>query len=335
MVYLLFGEDDYSRTEFLSQLKRDLADDDSGLMPANLTSLSGSQLRLEDLTQVCDAYPFLAEKRMVIVDGLLSRFERRPADREGARGQRQAGELERWQKSLVEYLPRMPPTTVLAFVDGAVRRRDNPLLQALAPLAEVHEFAPKRDEALTGWVQRHVAQAGGAISPPAVNLLVQAVGPDLWAMSNEVNKLLTYCQGRPIEVEDVQRLVSETREATIFAFVDAVIEGPRSRALSLLHKMLREGATSPQLMAMVSRQLRLVLLAQEMATQRMGEEEMGRRLGLAYYPRRKTWEQAHRLPAQRLVWLYEQLLELDVATKTGRSSEETGWEVLVAEATPR
>ncbi|MBI2918170.1 MAG: DNA polymerase III subunit delta [Chloroflexi bacterium] len=334
MVYVLCGDDDFSRTQFLAGLKRDLVSDDSGLLPANLTVLAGSQLRLEDLAQVCSAYPFLAEKRLVIVEGLLSRFARRPPEREVARSERQAGEMARWRQGLAEYVPRIPPTTLLAFVDGKLGR-DNPLLQTLGPLAEVREFAPLDDKALPGWVQRQVSQAGGKISPQAARLLTEAVGANLWAMSNEVDKLLTYCRDRTIEAADVPRLVSEARQATVFAFVDSVLEGPRSRALSLLHKLLREGATSPQLTGMVSRQLRLVLLAQEMAAQRVGLEEMGRRLGLAYYPRRKTWEQAHRLPKERLLWLYDQLLELDVATKTGRRSEETAWEVLVVAATPQ
>ncbi|MBI2866150.1 MAG: DNA polymerase III subunit delta [Chloroflexi bacterium] len=332
MVYLLYGQDDFSRAQFLAQLKQELDPANGGLLPANTNVLPGPQLTFGELVQMCDSYPFLAERRLVIVEGLLSRFERRPGEREGT-PPRAAGDLAQWKQSLAEYLPRMPPTTVLVFVDGPLRR-SNPLLQVLSPLAQVVEFAPLRVAELQEWTVARVKQAGGSIHPQAVQLLAELAGPDLWSLSTEVDKLLTYSQSRPITAGDVQRLVPEGRQATVFAFVDALLEGPRSQALVLLHSLFLGGAVSPYLVAMVSRQLRLLLQAQELITQGRSRQEIGTHLGLAPFPLRKTWEHAHRLGRDRLVVLYDQLLDLEVAIKTGRLPDEIAWQVLVAEVSP-
>ncbi len=329
MVYLLHGEDDFSRSQFVTGLKQGLVSNDSGLLPANLTLLAGNDLALPQLVQVCDAYPFLAEKRMVIVEGLLSRFERRPGARESSRTERRSKDLEEWRKALAEYVPHMPPSTILAFVEGKLNR-DNPLLQALSPLAEVKVFAPLRQEALVRWIEDRVRQGSGSIAPQATALLAETVGPNLWALASEVDKLLTYCQGRPIAAQDVQRLVAQTKEITVFAFVDAVVEGQPAKALLLLHRLFLEGAGGPQLVAMVARQLHYLLKAKEMLAQHLPYQSIGQRLGLFNYPLQKTIEQAGRVPEARLLDLYDRLLDLDLAIKTGRSPEEIAWELFVA-----
>src|SRR5919199_3479586 len=74
-VYILHGEDTFSRDEALQGLKQRMR-----LLPAgehNLTELSGAQATLDELRAAADVVPFLAERRMVIVRGLLSRLQGR------------------------------------------------------------------------------------------------------------------------------------------------------------------------------------------------------------------------------------------------------------------
>ncbi|MFC1931727.1 hypothetical protein ACFLXJ_05975 [Chloroflexota bacterium] len=72
---MLYGEDDFSLHQSLEEIKRDIGDQTT--LEANTTVFDGQQVTVDQLSTVCEAMPFLAEKRLVIIQGLLERFEDR------------------------------------------------------------------------------------------------------------------------------------------------------------------------------------------------------------------------------------------------------------------
>ena len=73
MLYILHGEDDYSRNQYLNEIKRSLGD--PAMLATNTSVFEGAKLSPDELKGVCETVPFLAEKRLVIIEGLLGRFE--------------------------------------------------------------------------------------------------------------------------------------------------------------------------------------------------------------------------------------------------------------------
>ena len=138
-------------------------------------------------------------------------------------------------------------------------------------------------------------------------------------------------QIREATSDDVETLVSHAREASIFAAVDAVLEQRSQAALELIKRLLDTGGTVPYVLNMLARQVRLVLLAQELLQQRLPEGEIGARLGItSSFPLRKTMDQARKSTPQRMRRLHGLLLESDIAIKTGELEERMALEVLVA-----
>jgi DNA polymerase-3 subunit delta len=263
----------------------------------------------------CLAMPFLGSHRLIIVEGLLGRFE------EGG---------EEWL-ALKEQVATMPQTTVLVLVDGQIKR-GNALLRGLAPLASVKEFPLLKGAALEGWIRKRVARGGGTISPQAVRLLATQVGENLWVLASEIEKLLLYTLGRRIEEGDVRGVVSYAREASVFSMVDALVEGRASRAATLIHQLLQEGVTAPYLLVMITRQLRLLLQAKELSLKGMAVSEIKKRLGLASdYTLTKALEQSKRYSMRRLEQVYRKLLETDLSIKRGIWKGELALDLLVAE----
>ena len=83
MIYVLHGEDDFSKKAFLNALREEIGQID--IRDANTTVLEGPDLKLQHLLQVANVVPFLAERRLVIAAGLLGRFEEvRPATEKGS-----------------------------------------------------------------------------------------------------------------------------------------------------------------------------------------------------------------------------------------------------------
>lgn len=328
MFYMLYGKDEFRRHQALEKIKDGLGDGE--MLAVNTSVLDGEQLSLSQLRDACSAYPsLLCPARLVVVEGLLGRFEPKPRQKrsaDGAQAKRNSA-LEEW-RGLGDYVKEMPPTTQLVLVDGDVNAGRNPLMKSLSPVAEVMSFSQLRDTELGGWVRERVKQGGGTISREGVNLLVMLVGGDLWTMGNEVDKLLAYTLGHITE-GDVKQLTSYAREANVFALVDAILEGRPKVAQQLLHHMLEEGAAPPYLLSMIARQLGLIVRANELR-QTLSPSRILDRLGVAKnFPIDRLLDQASAYTLARMKSAYHEVLEADVAIKTGKYDGDLALDLLV------
>jgi DNA polymerase-3 subunit delta len=324
MLYILWGEDDFSLTRSLEEIKQGLGD--RSLLVANTTVLDGQQVTLDELRAIVGTVPFLAEKRLVVIQGLLGRFE---AGGKSRRRKKTPPPAE--HKSFADCLTSIPEGTVLVLVDGKIKS-GNPLLKQLSPRAEVRSFPLLKDERLRQWIRQGVAEQGATISPEAVDLLAKLVGGNLWVMSSEINKLALFASGRRIEAEDIKAVVSSAQETSVFAMVDAILDSKAGVAEQLLEQLLERGASTAYLLVMLSRQVRLIVQAGALRRQRRADVEIQDRLGLASeFALRKTLDQAQRYPLGRLREVYDKLLEADLAIKTGKYEGGLALNLLIAE----
>lgn len=326
MLYILLGADDFSRGVALNQIKGQWAD--PTLLQANTTELEGKSLSPQELNQAIQQVPFFAPQRLAIVSGLLQRFEpSRGQPVEGEPAHRDTSQKER--DKFLEAIFGMAPTTTLVLVEKAISP-GNPLFEKLQPRAEVKAFSPPKGAELHSWIGQRVAQAGGRISPRAVRLLAEVAGDDLRALSQEIEKLFLFAQDRVIQEEDVHRLVSAAREVTIFRLVDGLLQG-QAAAGQWLHQLLREGERAPRILALLARQLRLMVQARELLGQGVASTEAQRQLGLKDFAWRQTQRLAGTYSLERIKETYSHLLETDLAIKTGRWKEELALDLLLAE----
>ncbi len=334
MLYILLGPDDFSINQALEKIKRGIGD--QSLLPANTTTFDGQQMSLNQLRAACETIPFLAEKRLVIVNGLLERFE--PKGKPG-RKKKTARETDQQSdyKSLGDYISNIPDSTILVLLDGDIdKKRNNPLLKELSAKAEVKRFRILKVDESRKWIHGRVKEADGSISPQAINLLARVVGGNLWVMANEIDKLVLFTSGRRIEEEDVRTAVGYMPEANVFAMIDAILEFKAGAAGQLLNQLLWGGAAPAYLLVMLSRQVRMIVRAKELKRQRKPEAEIQSRLGLtAEFALRKTLEQADRHSVERLKEVYHILLQTDLSIKTGKYGGELALNILIAELCQR
>ena len=336
MIYILFGPDDFSLKEELVHIKEGMGDRE--MLSTNTTVFEGQTLTPEQLMSTCDTVPFLAEKRLVIVNGLLGRFELKRGKGRSKKTSAKSDNVKNWFV-LKEYVGRMPKTTALILIDGDIEQKKNRLFKELQSVIELKKFPLLKDENLHTWINSRVTARKGTISSRAVKSLAGLGGSNLGVLANEIDKLLLYTEERCIEKDDVEYLVSYTRDTSIFALVDAILEQHAPLAMLLLHRLLSEGSSPSYIMVMIARQLRLLILIEEMKAQNMHYREMQRRLGLTDYPFRKTMEKSGVHSIERLKGAYRRLLDTDVAMKTGmwKSIQTKKWkdelilDVLIAE----
>ena len=284
---------------------------------------------------IINAMPFLAEHRLVIVQGLLSKSN--PPDRQRAgssatpRRRKGSKEAAQWDQ-LPDAVKVMPPTTVLVFEDGALHR-DNSLLKALAPEAQVKTFEPLRGASLQRWIRgTSLEHAGGQISERAVSLLSASFDGSLWRLAGDIEKLTLYAAGRAVDEPDVRKLVNSTQDSNIFAMVDAVIQGNRTRAFRQLSALMDDGISGFHILTMIGRQLRLIALAIDLRARRVPPSEFPKHLGMSSrFALDKVMDQASTTTLPAVTQAYENVLNTDLQLKSTDMPEGIALEMLVGD----
>ncbi|OGN98817.1 MAG: DNA polymerase III subunit delta [Chloroflexi bacterium RBG_13_51_18] len=330
MLHILIGENDFSLRQALDEIKKSIGD--PAALMSNTAVLEGGKVTPEQLRSACQTVPFLADKRLVVIEGLLERFE--PKGRvKKKKSSRRTGQSEDFQP-LVESIRNLPPFTELVIIGGDIKAA-NPLLLELASIGKVRRFPMLKREDLVRWIEQRVSleKKGAGISRKAIDLMVRLVGNDLWTMANEIDKLVLFIGERSIEEEDVNAVVSYAQEANVFNMVDAIIESRVSVAQELLQQLFQRGMTPAQILVLLSRQVRIIFQVREMRDRGISRGIIQTRLGLTSdFVLRKAWEQADKYTLPRLNEVYHKLVEADVSVKTGKySNPELVLDILVAE----
>jgi DNA polymerase-3 subunit delta len=310
MIYLFYGPDEFASSEALAELRSQIPEDVRDL---NSTTLDGRRLKLDDLASTCEAMPFLAERRIVVVTDALKHMKA-GKERDEARA----------------YLKHVPETCDLVFVERGDVDKRHVLFTFLKQHGELREFRPRQGADLLRWVAQRAALLEAKIDQTAAQHLVEYVGSDSRTLVTEISKLAAYVgRGGRITPETVDLLVQDSQEHNLFAFIDDLSQRRSSAAMRGLRGLLADGQATTYILFMLMRQARILLGVHELAAERLRPDEIASRLGQKPFVVRKALEQARGFRREELIRLHDMLLSTDRAVKTGRLRPEVALELLV------
>jgi DNA polymerase-3 subunit delta len=103
----------------------------------------------------------------------------------------------------------------------------------------------------------------------------------------------------------------------MFGFLDAVANKQPAAAARLLEQQIDSGSEPMQLLAMISRTVRLLLQSKDMLDRGMNEPEAAAQLGIHPFAAKKAVAQARKFDMIALRNLHTRLLDADRKIKTG------------------
>lgn len=263
--------------------------------PENLSRLDGARIDLRSLLDEVASAPFIAEKRLVCVDGTP------PLARED-----------------VERLPAaIHPACVLLISDPSPDRRTGGI-KALLRLATVREFPLLPEWQLLAWIAATAREQGSAIQPAASALLLATVGSDQDALAQEIAKLALYAGNRAIATDDVELLAVPSGEQEVWHLSRLIAEGRRAEALRYARDLMERGEDAMALWNILLWVVRS--LVGVWGAVRDGERNPARISASQKvpFPTAKTLlPLAGRLPAARVRALVAWAAEADLDLKTG------------------
>lgn len=231
-IFLFTGENSFTLQEELSRWMREFKERQG---EENLTRLSAAGLTPSAFLNEIASAPFIAERRLVVVDGIPSfSSEESPAGRRKAsKGVLGMGAL----------LSQVHPQVIVLFVAPEPDRRFASTKELMA-LATVKTFPSLSGEALLRWVQEAFRDAGAQSEPAVPTLLVLQVGEDQRKLSQEISKLSLFAAGRPVTGRDIDALVFPSAEQTVWHLLDLLGEGRAQEAVLYCRRLLQAGESA-------------------------------------------------------------------------------------------
>ena len=330
MFFILHGDNEFEISERLADFKQKVGDE--SMRDLNITVLDGRKTTLGEVQHAADAIPFLADKRLVIVDGLLTRLASRKA--KGDDETAPSGAAKDFLHGLIDYVPHLPDTTRLVFVEFQPLSAKHQLVK-LAEQQKGRTVIECRQPAvgeLPHWIIDRAKKRGGTIEPGAAQRLAALIGGDLRRLDSEINKLITYVNAeRAITAKDVELLVSDASTSSVFDLVDALGRRDGQRAARELHHLLDQGENPLGLLAMIVRQYRLLILVKELQARNVPPDAMAKELKQHPFVIKKLNEQARNYrDITQLEAIYRRLLDIETEIKTGQTSDVLALDLLVA-----
>jgi DNA polymerase-3 subunit delta len=326
-IYVLSGEDAFGRDEAVQTLKermRALAAGDH-----NLSEL-GPETSVTTLRMHADVVPFLSDRRMVIVRGLLGRLAGRGGGaRRSARSRKTTESAPDEFQALLDYLPDVPQSTSLVFVEEG-RLNADPLKKAIPRgRAAIRDYPRVLD--VPGWVRNRAKTIGVELDEGAVRELASLGGGDLRRLDTELHKLGDYAAGRTVTRGDVREMVVG-RDVAIWTLLDGLAERRPDKALSALHALYNQGEPPEALLGRdIAPHYRRLMVARELSLASREERAAVDVASLGLNPATLgRWsDQASGFERAELEHALELLLELDRHIKLGETEPEPALEVAV------
>ncbi len=328
MVFFFYGADSYClRQKTNSVIEQYQAKHKSGL---NFSRFDfGEPEALDKLKNFLDSFSMFAEKKLAIAENL---FMTGKDVQESFLEYLKTSDILKTQDKFLVVAQELALSEDKKSKQKYVLKNSQELFKALTNKSvKMEEFDWLAGAKLEVWIKKEIESCGAKIDTGAIRKLAIFIGPDLWQMKNEIAKLAAFARSQTIDEKMVDELVKAKIENDIFKTIDALASRNKQAALTLLHRHLAEGESEIYLMSMLVYQFRNLLLVKSEIERGTQFQSLAKTIKLHPFVLRKSFEQGKGFTFPALKKIYERLLELDIATKTGRIEPVVALDLVVNE----
>ena len=270
-VYLLYGDESFLLRSYKGRFMQKVAGGDG----MNTAYFEGKDINEDDVITAGDTMPFFAEHRLVVVEN--------------------SGWFKGSVEKIADWIPEMPDTTVLLFVEGSVDKR-NRLYKAVQKKGYLCEM-------------KH---------------------PEL---RNELEKLISYVGEREVvDARDVDTVTTVTVTNRIFDMVRAITSRRTGEALRLYQDLLQLREPPMRILFLIAKQYNQMLQIRELMNAGKDKNEIARISGIPPFAASRMMGQVRSMQSAALLSQVRRCVELEEAVKTGDLQDRMAVELLITGA---
>ena len=310
-VYLLYGTEQFLVHTYRDKLVKactgkDISELDGDM---NFARFAGVATDIKAVSESAQTMPFFADRRVIVLDG-----------------------TEWFKKSndeVVKFLTEIPETGCVIFTETAVDKRSN-TYKAVDKVGHAADFEELSEADVQKWICREVDRNNLKITVGAVHALIEATGPDLTALHNELEKLYAYCMEKEaIERSDVEALAHVRATDRIFDMIEFMATKRKSDALKLYYDLLELRESPLRILSMLQKQFRLLVAVKDLKSRGLNKNQIADRLQIKPFIADKCIGQAGHFSMEELKKALKDAAEFENAVKTGGMLERMAVEMVL------
>lgn len=305
-VYLLYGDEDYLKLQYKNKLLRALVTEGDTM---NFSRFEGKEAQVPALIDLAETMPFFAEHRVILVED--------------------SGFFKNAAAQLAEYLPDMPETTCMIFIEKEVDKRSK-TYKSLKDIGRMVEFKTPDEKMLTSWVLTVLQKNGKKLTQPTMQLFLEKAGNSMGNIDRELEKLICYVGDREIiQMDDVEEICTGQTENRIFDMIHMMAEKRQKEALELYYDLLALKEPPMRILFLLVRQFNILLQVKTMVAAGMEQNQIADRAGLRSFTIRRYRSEAGHFSVQKLKEALRDCARAEEDVKTGRLDDRLSVELIL------
>ncbi|MBR6676423.1 MAG: DNA polymerase III subunit delta [Clostridia bacterium] len=235
--YLFYGDEEYLKKFYAGRAQIHTVGDDPDLASWNTHIINAEgDAALGELEAATLSVSMMGDRTFVRYNANLTSLSEEETD------------------TLFDIIGGLDPENVVLLIvappegfDPGTAKRPSKMFKRYSEAVKTVELNAETPSELKKWMARRLSQDSLSITPEAQELLLERATGSMYILSGELEKLSAYAlsNGIPTVDSDLVTFVSSvTAEEDAFALANAVLDGDRRKALSVLHyhKTHRESA---------------------------------------------------------------------------------------------
>lgn len=305
-VYLFCGEEAYLKRQYEAKIKEACISDGDAM---NLNQYEGKGIEPGEVIDLARTMPFFAEKRLIIM--------------------KNTGFFKTSCEELAEYIPNLPPTTCILFVEEEVDKRTR-MYKAVKKAGKIVEFKTQDEHTLLAWILSRLQKEGKQITQPDLRLFLEKTGTDMDRICQELEKLICYTYGREaITADDIKQVCSVQVTNQIFDMIDAMALKKQKQALHLYYGLLALKEAPLKILALINRQFNLLLQVKDLLRLGKDKAEIAKRAGFPLFFAGRYINQSKGFTMEELRKALEDSVQAEEDVKMGNMADKLSVELLI------
>ena len=321
-VYLIYGDETYLIREISSRLCAELTHGDT----MNTLTVSNRQAVPSEVREFTDTMPFLADRRVVVMED--------------------TGVFSSSDPAFAEWIETLPDTASVVFIEHPAKAKEKDKGDPMSMVSSVDkrtklfkavqkegiavELNKLEGEARTEWILKEIGRRKVRITKNAFALLVDVLPDAMESAIHEMDKLADYVgENGAIDEKTVETVVTPKLSFQVFKLVEAAVSKDRETAFRLYYDLVALDTNPMGILFNITREILRLNAVASMKKRRCSNTEIASALGVQEFVVRKLAAHTSRIPASFLEGLAEEALELDHAVKSGDLTDSMAVELLL------
>lgn len=307
-IYLFYGQETYLIEEATEKIFRLYVD--PNFKDFSYRLLYADEESLSVIIDEAKTLPFMGNKKILVIKNI-------------DRVKKEDDEI------IINYCLNPSQSSCVIFTGEEIDRRRK-FFHVVSKKGIAVRFDCLSDKDLDSWIKKKLEGYNLKISEEALSYLKNFVGNDLRMINNELEKAVSFVgEKSEIRLEDIEAVSGDIHFRSIFELTSSIGWKKEEDALRLINKILLQGESPLKILALISYQIRSIMLTKFYLKKRYSLTRISKELGIPQTFLKEYIEQSKIFQFRELRNHLKELLNIDIQLKSSKLSPKILLESLI------